>query len=363
MIVRPHTLSIITTHQCTAACDHCCFSCSPHRHNAIPVPHIHRYIEQAPEIDSFKMVVFTGGECFLLGKHLDECVGTATRNGFQSRFVSNGYWATSPAIARKRLQRLIDQGLTEANFSTGDMHSVYVPVERIKYGAIAAADMGLTTVVMVELFKSSRFDFDALVEDPQIRRHVEAGRLSLRLSPWMPFEGESELHYTHEYLDEIARHQVGCTTVLRVLAINPDEHLIACCGLTFEEIEEVHIGDLKIHTIAEILRQTPDDFIKIWIHLHGPEAVISYAQQVDPSIKRPSNLAHICDTCRFMYHHPKIRKVIQQNPPANMHDIIQQYYQSLLVSASPSDDALATRIYMNACSIDQMKQLRKVAVA
>ena len=106
MLIQPHILSLITTHRCTAACDHCCFSCHPERDEHVPVPNLHKYIEQAAEVDSIKVVAFTGGECFLLGKDLDELVNTASRNRLRSRFVSNGYWASSPREASKNVARL-----------------------------------------------------------------------------------------------------------------------------------------------------------------------------------------------------------------------------------------------------------------
>ena len=72
-------------------CDHCCFSCSPKVEKTIPTANLHKYIDQAAEIDSFRLVVFTGGECFLLGDDLDALVRRASGHKFLTRFVSNGY--------------------------------------------------------------------------------------------------------------------------------------------------------------------------------------------------------------------------------------------------------------------------------
>ena len=364
MLIQPHILSLITTHRCTAACDHCCFSCHPGRDESIPVPNLHKYIEQAAEIDSLKVVAFTGGECFLLGKHLDELVLTASRNKLHSRFVSNGYWAASPRAARQRVERLVTNGLDEANFSTGDMHAEYVKPEYVINGAVASAEMGIPTLIMVETFATARFNFEDFISDSRLKPLIEAGKVSIKLSPWMKFEGNSELSYTEKYLQQMdSSKHLGCTTIMRVLAVNPKEHLIACCGLTLEEIDELHLGSLKDKTIPQLLRETPDDFVKIWVHLQGPDAVVEYARKIDPTIEVPPNLAHICETCRFMYNNPKVMEAVMKCPPPFKDQIVQEYVFSLFNPISEEDIQGQVRVMMKGCSTEELNGMRRAAVA
>lgn len=365
MLIHPHTLSIITTHQCTAACDHCCFDCTPQKKNSIPVPHIHEYIEQATEISTLSLVVFTGGECFMLGKDLDECVATAARNGFMARFVSNGYWAISPRVARQRLQRLVDHGLREANFSTGDAHMKYVRPEYVINGAVAAAEMGMPVSVMIELRPGSDFDLDGFTNHPELKPLLEQHRVSLHYSPWMRFSGQDEIQYPQEMVDNYNRAQsdTGCGTIMKVIAINPDEHLIACCGLTFEEIPDLHLGSLRERSVGQILRETKDDFVKIWIHLQGPQAVLDYARKFDPSIPDNLNMAHMCETCRFIYQDQRVVDAVTQNPPPNRKDLVQEYMMSLMRPQYRENNDLLAEYYMNSCSVDQAETMRELATS
>lgn len=364
MLVAPHTLSIITTHRCTAACDHCCFECTPGNHHpSIPVANIHRYIEQASEVKSFRLVVFTGGECFLLGKNLDACVGTATRNGFKTRFVSNGYWAISPAVARKRLEALQKQGLTEANFSTGDAHMAYVPPAYVRNGAMAAADLGMTVFIMLELHAGSKFDFEEFVGDPAFRPYLESKKVVIQNSPWMRFNGKEPLNYTKHFVQEMSNGRLrGCSTVLNVIAITPTESLVSCCGLTLEEIEELHLGSLKERTIGEILRSAPDDFIKVWVHLQGPDAVLRYARSIDPSIQLPDNSAHICELCRTMYHDPKVVAAVMRCPPPFRAELMQEYVMNLVKPVSDKQFDSSTAAYKEACTVKRMRDMRSTAL-
>lgn len=333
MLLYPKSLSLIVTHRCTASCDHCCFDCSPEKTDTIPEENILRYIDQATEVESLRVVVFTGGECFLLGDGLDRAVKRATDHGFSTRFVSNGYWATSKARAESRLQKLVSVGLKEANFSTGDMHAKFVRPEYVRNGAIASARFGLTTLIMVELFQDSAFDLEKFVaEDREFQKMVEDGSIILNPSVWMPFSGKSTINYSEEFktLSKTMPNR-GCTTIFNVIAINPHEDLITCCGLTQEEIPELHIGNLREKTIKQILDETVDDFLKMWIHLEGPQAVIDYARGFDDSIPPGDIYAHICHACRVLYNDVRVRKAIMHNPPVFKMDIVRRYYDSVLL--------------------------------
>jgi hypothetical protein len=364
MLVTPHTLSLITTHRCTAACDHCCFSCTPNVQDHIPIPNLYRYIDEAAELKTLKVIVFTGGECFLLGRELDNLMQAAAGHGFFTRFVSNGYWAISPKAARRRLEQLLACGLTEANFSTGDQHAVYVKPEYVLNGALAAVDMGLTTVVTIELFQESVFPLEEFLSHPGFKEHLESGKLALKLAPWMKFKGKGPLTFNKKYLELVEKArtpEAGCYTALKVLAISPRQQLFACCGLPVEDIEELHLGSLLNASIKEVLSRTPDDFVKIWVHLHGPDAVIRYAQKFDPSIPFPENAAHICDACRFMYHDKRIKKIVMENPPPNVKEIMEVYFQSLLIPTRDMKHSDAVQFARLGDSLPKIRDIHRMA--
>jgi pyruvate-formate lyase-activating enzyme len=95
------------TYRCTAACRECCFESSPRVKGFIPAERILKYIDEAARtFPSLRVVVFSGGECFLLGKKLDAAIAQAREHGLGVRCVTNGYWAITPERARKRIQQL-----------------------------------------------------------------------------------------------------------------------------------------------------------------------------------------------------------------------------------------------------------------
>ncbi|MEM4326361.1 MAG: hypothetical protein QXU40_03600 [Candidatus Pacearchaeota archaeon] len=76
------------------------------------MPEIQRHIETTfQSFPTIKLLVFTGGECFLLGKKLVDAVRFASSLGLDTRCVTNGFWATSLQRASEWAKRLKEAGL------------------------------------------------------------------------------------------------------------------------------------------------------------------------------------------------------------------------------------------------------------
>jgi MoaA/NifB/PqqE/SkfB family radical SAM enzyme len=94
LVINPTTLSIITTYKCTSSCKDCCFQSNPQRKEKLTVPEIKKYIsETVKAYSSIKVLVLTGGECFLYGKKLEDIIKHASSYGLITRIVTNGFWA------------------------------------------------------------------------------------------------------------------------------------------------------------------------------------------------------------------------------------------------------------------------------
>ncbi|HEY6189865.1 MAG TPA: radical SAM protein [Pyrinomonadaceae bacterium] len=313
MLIRPHTLSLITTHKCTAACDHCCFDCTPQITKSIPIPRLFTLIDEATNIESIRVVVFTGGECFLLGDKLDELIRHATSHGFITRCVTNGYWATSESAASRRVERLVKAGLKEINLSTGTFHAQYVPVERIINAACACGEANITTLINAEIFKETSFRIEDLTEHPKLSEMIKSHKVKLQRNVWMQNNGLVQITHAKEHTRFNEQNKTGCTTAMNVIAITPDQHLVACCGLTMEQIPDLHLGSVATHSIEYILNNTPDDFLKIWIHIEGPERILEFVKSHLPSYRLPVEFVHPCQTCSHLYNDEQAKDVLRKN--------------------------------------------------
>jgi MoaA/NifB/PqqE/SkfB family radical SAM enzyme len=103
------SLHLLLTYQCTLECDHCFAWGSPFQNGTMTLDTLYTILEQASDIGSVKSIYFEGGEPFLCYPFLLAGVYEASRQGFQTGIVSNGYWANSVAVAVEKLRPLAGQ--------------------------------------------------------------------------------------------------------------------------------------------------------------------------------------------------------------------------------------------------------------
>jgi hypothetical protein len=294
----------------------------------IPQARLLRYIEEASKVSSIRLVVFSGGECFLLGQDLAEAVGRASSLGMLTRCVSNGFWARSARTARARLQPLVDAGLNEINFSTGDEHQEWVPIERVAVGTSVALRMGLTVAIAVERHREGHFTLEHLVSnpalaevlsDPELRR-----RLRLLQSPWITEDtvGADQMQNQQSGINKNNLIYGGCNSVLSTLVISPSEYLAACCGLTHEQIPEMRLGSLREHSLADLIAEGKSDFLKLWLMIEGPLRILSWAAEKDPTIQWEGLYRHHCDACRAIYTDHRVRQAIEKHYSEKIVDVV-----------------------------------------
>jgi hypothetical protein len=337
-----HTLTILPTYKCTAACQDCCFGSNPSIEGRIPQERILQYISEGAAL-GMKNLVFSGGESFILGDDLDQAIWHATKLGMGTRVVTNGYWAISEESAKKRLERIQLSGLTEINFSTGDFHQKFVPIERVVNGALASYSLGIRCVIMIEVRKGRSFTKETLLKDKRLsellKQNDKPNLLSIVESPWMPVYDSKDIPQDDTLLankSNIASKK-GCDSILSTFVVDPSERLGACCGLTREQIPEMNMGSLGEKSMKNMVNEAFDDFLKIWIFVDGPEKILAWASTKDTSIKWENKYAHICHACRDLYQDNKVKQVIKKYYEEKMLDVYFKYW--LLTSYVPNSSS------------------------
>jgi len=327
MLIRPRVLTLITTRRCTAQCDHCCVGAGPRASGVIPIPRLHGLIEEARRVPSIECVVFTGGECFLLGDHLDELVGRASGLGLRTRVVTNGYWAKSDGAAAERVAALRRYGLTEMMLSTGTFHQRFVPLERVITAARVAAQAGIVTRISVEACDQSTCDEGRV--RTELADHIERGVVVLGHDPWIPDAGQrGNTVITHEQWIQAADRLDGpCPQILNVIAVSPEQQLISCCGYPLEQLPELRIGSVADKSLDDVLRSAHNHLLKIWIHVAGPRAISDFVAQYVPGYALPP-AASICQSCTALQRDPIAMRTIAQHSAAIAETVIKQFIDS-----------------------------------
>lgn len=329
----PSTMVFITTYKCTASCRNCCFGCTPEKPLDADSGKIIKLIDAGADgFPSLQLAVFTGGECFLLGKSLDKIVMHAKDKGWKTRCVTNGFWARTPAAAEKRLEELKNAGLTEINFSAGFAHQEFVPSDHVLNGAIAAARIGMVALISVENAKAGDKGGETLAKHTLVRQFIKdyperAGLLRIMDTVWVgdsPFGGAERTK------------PKPCETVLNTLVVAPGSRLKSCCGLPVNSMTEMDMGVVSPKTLRAKYLEQFDDFLKIWLKVDGPERVVDYLKEKQRGIRLPE-FTHPCQACKFLYSSPEMRELARKHFKEKIGDVLFRFSTSKEVTGRVND--------------------------
>lgn len=341
---KPKIVSFITTRQCTAECYNCCFKCSPTETRRLKTSQMLNIINQIPEVPSIELVALTGGECFLLGDDLTLLVQEINRNRLYSRCVTNAYWATSETTAFRKLEKLTNAGLTEINYSTGPNHQQFVPIENILNAVKGSIKLGISTGVNIETTSDDLICNDWIKIDKEVETAFKENKLHVTNSAWMPHGSEILSHCydgrtiksSCHYYSSAERNRfnpdnmTGCANLLHGINVNTEMEVSTCCGLTQDYLSAMKIGTLEGSTLKNIIEATPADLLQMWLHVDGPEKILQFVKNKNPSFQIPKDSYHICHTCLYLYKNKQVRHVIEKFYKEVEQDILDRFYLEII---------------------------------
>lgn len=316
-IPRQRILSLMPTYRCTAACKSCGTLSSPHAKARLTTEQVIDAIDGAYGA-GIHLVVFTGGEATLEMLSLHEGLRRARELGMRSRLVTNAHWAETDSSASEFMREMRDLGLGEINFSTGDQHARFVPVETVLRAVRAALTFAYHPHVMVETTAARRISSESLEMHPyQVEsREIYPGlRVTFSESPWMPLNPGKRERYPDGMAvnsENLARVQ-GCDSILSTVTVQSDGRIGACCGLGMRLIPELNVGTVEDTSIGSAIAAADEDLLKHWIRVDGPERILAWAACHDPSIEWEGMYAHRCQACLRLYRDPAVAAVLREH--------------------------------------------------
>lgn len=117
---------------CNASCAHCIVESGPQRKGRMSLDLASNLIQGARDVPRLRTVVFSGGESFI---YLDDVLTLCERareEGMVTRIISNAYWAKSPEMAARMLERLGEAAVDQLVISFGEFHREFIPAERVR---------------------------------------------------------------------------------------------------------------------------------------------------------------------------------------------------------------------------------------
>lgn len=319
------------TYRCTASCFQCGTLSSPQDKNVLDEASILGAVDQAADA-GYSLVVFTGGEATLEETLTLGGIRRARSLGLATRLVTNAWWADDLAKATSTLSVYQEAGLQEINFSTGDHHAKFVPVENVVFAVAAALDRDfLSVAVMIELAGERLIDEDTFTSHPLFLELVSSAqlrRLEIVESPWMSVHANRVLSYppgTATTRDNLAT-RGGCDSVLSTTTVQADGRIGACCGLGMRIIPELQVGRIETTSLRDADRVAADDFLKRWIRVDGPEKILAWASTKDSSIEWEGQYAHRCQACLRIYKDPAVREVLRDHHLEQVANVVEREF-------------------------------------
>jgi hypothetical protein len=322
----PRTLSLMPTYRCTASCKSCGTLSSPHATARLTAAQVHQSIASAADA-GIQLVVFTGGEATLEPELLFAGLAQAVGLGLGTRLVTNAHWAGTEDEAGAFTGRLRAAGLREINYSTGDQHSRFVPVENVLRAVRGAVEAGFAPYVMVETTAAATVTAALLEAHPYQAetRRLHPGRvIKFTESPWMPIKPNKTEAYPDGLATDAANlaRTTGCDSVLQTTTVQATGQIGACCGLGMRLIPELNLGHIDDVSLNDAIAEAENDLLKRWIRLEGPERILAWAAEKDRSIEWEGRYAHRCQACLRLYKDPAVRTVIAEHYQEKVPDLL-----------------------------------------
>lgn len=305
------------TNRCTARCRDCPVVHEGRPPLSLSADDMIRIMGDILPFGFLRLVVFTGGEPFLIGDDLKIAVEYAAHHGILTRIVTNAYWATTKEKAIEILQDLKQAGLTELNISCDDFHQEFVPLENIRNANDAALAIGLPLLFAYRKNPGGVIDRDYLSkylgvelkkfvhgeDNPNNNVILDGVNIPIKSGRAQDCSGCADNSWMGP-----------CESVLTRVVIAPDKRVQICCGIASSSIEELYIGTLyEDGNLIEILQNGNADLITNWLALEGPSSIQDFVRSKDREIDLPDTYVNRCHACNELFSRQDVREILARH--------------------------------------------------
>lgn len=341
----PRQLTVLTTSQCTARCDHCSVNSGPERRDRLKFDDMKRVIDQLNQINKLDLVVFAGGEPTLLGEALLDAIAHVTQLGSSTRLITNASWAPTQEKARNKAVKLREAGLREMNISADDYHLPFIPFSNVINAFQACQGLGFGAVVIgnshmpgdkinpdfiqkelgINLPVTYDDDFTRLVEvDTQPSAD---GTIYLIHNPKVQLLGRAKQNVDPSSLPMLSLQQLrgGCPYAISHAALSPKGHLVSCCGTEAEGnrvLDFGYAGDCN-----SVITQANKEILIRGISILGPARLLEIAKKIRPQMSIPQSFCSVCETCEHLTQSSEIVDCLSENKEAIEAEIFMSFLE------------------------------------
>lgn len=301
----PNSFAIHVTYTCPLACAHCCFKSSPAVKDKLPVETIAETI-QCLDNRTIKMVAFTGGEPFLLGRELAALVRLAKNRGFTTRVVTSAYWGKNNSRALAQLIDLKNAGLDELSISWDDYHEEFISFACVYNAFWAAKQEDITVAINIVQDATSKWTRERVANELGVAYTSE-----IIVESSLNITGRADYALQEAVLKE--NNYIGpCPYVITGPTLSAKNKLLACCGVIPETDDLVVNTTFNPATLPDDLLKMQNSVLYKWLYLRGPYDVMQYIHnEYAVEIREKAEIGGNCEACKLLFTTQKIKSRIK----------------------------------------------------
>lgn len=281
------TLALVYTYTCTAACQHCCYTCAPTRDEKMSFERALTLIRQASKVESIRTVAVTGGEPFLFFDELLHLCSEASSFGLDFGCITNCSWATTESKARERISALVERGLGRLSLSCDPSHQAYVPAERVQNVISVAAEYDIDVVISASLLPWDN------QPEPCITLPI-SNRFKIAYGPVIPVgrAAQFDLPGTVPLKDISQKHCTG----LNELVVEPNLDVLPCCGIGGMTPPLV-LGSARTTSLEALVSGARHNGLLRLIGHFGFDKLLTHAERVIGTLPLQDRYISLCHLC------------------------------------------------------------------
>jgi len=286
------TLGFALTDKCTAACKHCCFSCSPTSNSKLDTNRVIQYITESADIPEIKNIAFTGGEVFIFYDELKDLIALSSKMGKKTSLATNGFWAVDEDAAYSKMKDLKDRGLNHISLSYDRYHGEYVKADNIKNILRTSLDLEISVSISVVKLKDERVGslLDELGSDIY--------PASIKIGACMPV-GEAKKSFSESSFDRTLKTRNARCPYGGSLSIMPDGKIYPCCSQVIRDTALL-IGDFYKLSLSEALNKAKNNILLYFLR-NRPMSFFTEYTIAELGEEYPEKVVNPCELCGLLF--------------------------------------------------------------
>lgn len=280
--------------KCNAACKHCCFSCSPTKQEELTNDEIDKIVSYAKNNKNITEFSISGGEPFLNEKLVCRLIKELADVGKNVTCITNGYWAKTIDIAKRKLQKLEKLGLNTLTISYDDYHSEYIDVQNIKNLLIASRTTHIHYALNMAVSNQDQGN--------DIIQQLGTATLGIPVTkyPVVPVGSAKKYINEEDYICEVTiDDDLRCPSSTNFV-IHHDGYAYPCCSpAVFETV--LKVGNIRTNSLEELDFNLRNNLIFFIMKKEGLRWFIDKYKQYNPNFELHDKYVSVCHICKDIF--------------------------------------------------------------